>query len=389
MDDLRTAESALGTAAAGFDASVCTGREAIDLVEVLGRQRRLIDGMIAKAAKRVEDTAAYTYDGHRNTGELCEKLIGVASGEAKRAIATAAKLESLPAVDAAMRAGRLSSRQADLIASVAADDPSVERSLLKVAAKGMVALRDECISVRAKREDQAERSKRQHAARSFAMWPTPDGMVEGHFKVTPEVGGAIKAVIEDGTRKRFREARSDGVREDQSAYAADAFADAVTGDPATAKAGGYTTHIVIDFEALQRGHALQGEACEIPGVGPVNAAWVREMLGASFVTAIVKKGKDITTVAHLGRHIPAELRTALIVSGRECSIQGCSDRGYLELDHCNIDHAKGGPTAWWNLAWECSIHHDRKTQGWILGPPDPVTGKRRLDPPGTQAGRAA
>jgi hypothetical protein len=29
----------------------------------------------------------------------------------------------------------------------------------------------------------------------------------------------------------------------------------------------------------------------------------------------------------------------------------------------------------------CSIHHTRKTQGWILGPPDPKTGKRRLDPP--------
>jgi Domain of unknown function (DUF222) len=389
MDDLRTAESALETAAADFDASVCTGREAIDLVEVLGRQRRLIDGMIAKAAKRVEDTAAYTYDGHRNTGELCEKLVGVASGEAKRAIETATKLESLPLTDAEVRAGRVSSRQADLIASTAADDPLVERSLLKAAAKGMVALRDECISVRARREDQAERSKRQHAARSFSMWPTLDGMVEGHFKVTPEVGGAIKAVIEDGTRKRFREARSDGVRESQDAYAADAFADVVTGDPATAKSGGYTTHIVIDFEALQRGNALEGETCEIPGVGPVNTHWVREMLGESFVTAIVKKAKDITTVAHLGRHIPAELRTALIVSGRECSIEGCSGREYLELDHCEVDYAKGGRTEWRNLAWECSIHHDRKTSGWILGPPDPVTGKRKLHPPGTDIGRAA
>jgi Domain of unknown function (DUF222) len=392
MDDLRTAESALGTAAAGFDASVCTGREAIDLVEVLGRQRRLIDGMIAQAAKRVEDTAAYTYDGHRNTGELCEKLVGVSSGEAKRAIETATKLEALPAVDAAMRAGRLSSRQADLIAATAADDPSVERSLLKVAAQGMVALRDECISVRARREDQAERSKRQHAERSFSMWSTVDGMVEGHFKVTPEVGGAIKAVIEDGTRRRFREARSNGAREGQDAYAADAFADAITGDPATAKSGGTTTHVVIDFEALQRGHAVEGETCEIPGVGPVNTHWVREMLGESFVTAVVKKGKDITTVAHFGRHIPAELRTALIVSGRECSIEGCSDRGYLELDHCEIDFAKGGSTSWRNLAWECSIHHDRKTEGWILGPPDPVTGKRRLSPPGSsgnEAGRAA
>jgi Domain of unknown function (DUF222) len=389
MDDLRNARMLLESAAAGFDPASCSGTDAIAIVTEIGAIRRLSDGLLGKAAKRVEDTAAHTYGSDRSASELCERLVGVASGEAKRAIETASRLESLPVTDAAVRAGRVSSRQADLIASTAADDPSVERSLLNAAAKGMVALRDKCISVLAEREDQAERSKRQHQARTFRMWPTLDGMVEGHFKVTPEVGGAIKAVIEDGTRTRFREARSDGAREGQDAYAADAFADAVTGDPATAKSGGSTTHIVIDFEALQRGHALEGETCEIPGVGPVDTGWVREMLGESFVTAIVKKGKDITTVAHLGRHIPAELRTALIVSGRECSIEGCSGREYLELDHCEVDFAKGGLTEWRNLAWVCSIHHDRKSSGWILGPPDPVTGKRRLEPPGTSAGRAA
>jgi hypothetical protein len=117
-------------------------------------------------------------------------------------------------------------------------------------------------------------------------------------------------------------------------------------------------------------------------VGPVNAQWVREILGESFVTAIIKHGKDISTVAHLGRHIPAELRTAMIVSGRECSIEGCAGREYLELDHCEVDHAKGGPTARWNLVWLCSVHHKRKTKGWHIGPPDPATGKRALDPPG-------
>jgi hypothetical protein len=111
---------------------------------------------------------------------------------------------------------------------------------------------------------------------------------------------------------------------------------------------------VIDHEALLRGHAVKGESCEIPGVGPVSVDWVREVLGDAFVTAIVKTGKDITTVAHFGRHIPAELRTAMIVSGRECSIEGCSGREYLELDHCEVDHAKDGPAAWWNLAWLCS-----------------------------------
>jgi hypothetical protein len=206
-------------------------------------------------------------------------------------------------------------------------------------------------------------------------------MVEGHFKVTPEVGGAMKARIDDLTRKRFRAARSSGVRESQDAYAADALAEALTGDPANAKRVRYTTHVVVDHEALVRGHTLEGETCEIPGVGPVNVEWVRELLGSAFLTAVVKKGKDITTVAHFGRYIPAELRTAMVVSGRECSVAGCHGREYLELDHCEIDYADNGPTARWNLAWLCSIHHKRKTGGWILGPPDPSTGKRRLDPP--------
>ncbi len=233
------------------------------------------------------------------------------------------------------------------------------------------------------REDQAKRAARLHSQRSFRMWPTADGMVEGHFKVTPEVGGAIKAAIDHGTRRKFRDARRAKIQESQDAYAADAFADAVTGDPAQRKGGGYTTHVVIDHEALVRGNALEGERCEIPGVGPVSVDWVRSLLGDAFVTAIVKKGTDISTVAHFGRHVPAELRTAMIVSGRECSIEGCSGREYLELDHCEVNHAAGGPMAWWNATWLCSIHHTRKSSGWILGPPDPVTGKRRLEPPGS------
>ena len=91
---------------------------------------------------------------------------------------------------------------------------------------------------------------------------------------------------------------------------------------------------------------LAGETMRDPGVGPVNVEWVRNLLGSAFVTfylnptAIVKKGKDITAVAHFGRHIPAELRTAMVVSGRECSITGCSGREYLELDHCEVDYAE-------------------------------------------------
>ena len=388
-----------------FDARRLSGQEAVDLLTELGVWRRLIDGAIAKTAKRVDDTAAHTYGSDRSAAELCSRLVGVGSGEAKRAIEVAAKLESLPATDAAVRSGKLSGRQADLIASAAAEDPSIERDLIKVASKGMKPLRDACVAARAG-EDQVQRSKRQRALQFIRSWTNLDGMLEGHFAVPPEAGGPIKALLDEGTRRRFREARRSGVRESQDIYAADVFIEALVGNPtavadvtaddaapepkpASKPRPSYTVHVGIDHEVLKRGSALPGETCEIAGTGPVNVEWVRSLLGTAFVTAIVKRGKDITTVAHLGRHIPAELRTAMIVSGRECSIEGCTGREYLELDHCEVDYAKGGPTARWNLAWLCSIHHTRKTQGWILGPPDPETGKRRLDPPRNETGRAA
>ena len=103
------------------------------------------------------------------------------------------------------------------------------------------------------------------------------------------------------------------------------------------------------------------------------------------MTAIIKKGKDITTVAHLGRHIPAEVRTALIVGGRECCVEGCNNRGYLEIDH-REEFAQGGPTSYQNLGFVCWGDHDKKSKGWILGEPDPITGKRPLRPPPDRGG---
>lgn len=382
LQTLRSARSTLESAARGLDAGALSGAQAARLVEELGAIRRLTDGMLAKAAKRVAETNAHVRHGDRSAAEWCARVVGVGTGEAKRAIESAAKLEALPATDAAVREGRLSAPQAELIASAAAEWPEAEQELLEAAAGGLAPLRQACLEVRAAAEDPDTRSRRQHAARSLKMWSSPDGMVEGHFTLAPEVGGGVKAAIEECTRKVFRAKRKDGARESHDAYAADALAELVLGSSGQGTRVGYTSHVVIDHEVLVRGNARPGERCEIPGVGPVNAQWVRSVLGEAFVTAIIRKGKDITTVAHMGRHIPAELRTAMIVSGRECSIAGCPGREYLELDHCEVDHAKGGPTAKWNLAWLCAVHHRRKTQGWLLGPPDPCTGKRTLTEPG-------
>jgi hypothetical protein len=302
----------------------------------------------------------------------------VPTHEVRAAIDTSERIEQLPAVDAAVRQGRLSSRQVEMIATAATANPEAADELLDASEHGLTALKDACIMARARVEDSATRAQRLHAQRRFRTWTDSDGMVAGHFRLTPEVGGQVKAAIDAEVQRTFRARRKGQAREPLEAYAADALARFLLGTSAgTVDAA---VHVVIDHGALMRGGVVADEVCEIPGVGPVDVRWVRDLLGSAFLTAVIKRGKDILTVANIGRHIPAEIRTALVVSGRECDIEDCHTRGYLERDH-TIDYAKGGPTAFSNLGWLCYVHHQRKTQGWILGPADPVTGKRRLRPP--------
>ena len=75
----------------------------------------------------------------------------------------------------------------------------------------------------------------------------------------------------------------------------------------------------------------------------------------------------IHTVAHFGRHIPAELRTALELGpppgfdGVECVEEGCGRRYGLEWDHVD-PVANGGPTSYDNLKARCWPHHRAKTE---------------------------
>jgi len=402
FDTITSIRTALESMARDFEPRTLTAEQAVRAVTELGAIRRLVDGLIGKTALRVEETTAYQRNGRsdRDAAQLVGRAVGADSSEARRVISTAKKLGDLPEIDAAVRAGRLSARQAELVADAASANPAAESDLLAAAGQGMVPLRAACVTARAHAEDETARAARQHAGRRCRTWTASDGMLEGHFKVTPEIGGQIKARLDAGTQRIFRARRTTGPHEPHGAYAADVLAELLlAGTPAPdnpapngsadvcgpAKAAPSKTvtnvHVMIDHDALVRGNARAGERCEIPGVGPVNVAWVREMLGEAFVTAIIKKGRDITTVAHFGRHIPAHLRTAMIVAGRECCIEGCDARGYLEIDHSEVDYAKGGPAAWWNNDYDCTPHHRLKTQGWILGPRNPTTGKRTLTPP--------
>jgi hypothetical protein len=128
--------------------------------------------------------------------------------------------------------------------------------------------------------------------------------------------------------------------------------------------------VIADYYALVRGHTLVGETCEVPGLGPVPVAMVREWMTDCILNVVVRKGVDVATVAHAGRSIPAALRTAVWARDRECSVPGCHNTAQLEYDH---DHpwALSRMTSLGNLHLLCKFHHRQKTyEGYrFVGPP--------------------
>jgi Domain of unknown function (DUF222) len=267
--------------------------------------QRVVDGLLGKAAKRVADTSV------DNGCAAVGRMLGVGTGEVRSAVETARKLEELPATDAAVRAGRLSSRDTKLIADAATLNPAAEEQLLGTVKQGLVPLQDACVAARAAVEDPKKRRERQHRDRAFRSWTDRDGMWAGRFRYSPEVGAQLKAVIEKQTQRIFRDHKAGTDHESNDAYAADAVAGFILAHAdetptATRRATNVTVHVVVGHETRRGGELVPGEVCEIPGVGPVDVNWVREQLGSAFLTAVITKGKDILTVAHVGRHVPAE-----------------------------------------------------------------------------------
>ncbi len=256
----------------------------------------------------------------------------------------------------------MSAVEAQLISGAAKRNPDAETQLLATASRGLSHLRDACVAARAAVEDPDARAKRQHRKREFRAWIDRDGMWVGRFGFAPEIGAQLKAVIDARTRQIFREHKAGADHEPLEAYAADAVAGFILAPPGE---GGVSVeavvNILVDHGTIVRGGTGDGEVCEIPGVGPVDVGWVKQLLGSAFLTVVIKKGKDILTVARLGRHVPADVMTALLVDGRECEVEGCDCRGYLERDHTE-DHAKGGLTSYENLGWLCYRHHRLKSR---------------------------
>ena len=235
---------------------------------------------------------------------------------------------------------------------------------------GLSKVRDEARKKRANAIPAEDLHIRQRAARSVRHWRDDLGMIAGTFRLTPEVGVPFVNRLErEAQRLRRVPKQRGGTVERFEASAADAFAAMIRGSDSRAapKRRDVDVVIVCDLNAFRRGHAHDNERCHIVDGGPIPVRIAREMSKDAFLKAVIHDGVNIHTVKHLGRHIPAELRTALELGplpdldGVVCSEEGCDRRYGLEWDH-DEPFSGGGHTSYENLEPKCGPHHWDKTE---------------------------
>jgi hypothetical protein len=355
--------------AAGLDASALSGDRAKQLVSLGAELERLAVGIRTLAAGRVATTGAWADEGEfRDAGAWMASVAGTTVGRARATIETAERLSALPDTASALLAGSLSEQQVDVIAAAATANPEAESMLLRTAqTDGVKGLKTEAARVEAAAStDQDERYRRAITRRYLRHRRLSD--VEGMIEVRGPIDrtARVMAALEPIERAVFEDARTAELKELPEAYAFDALVR--LGDDAArvtelsdGRRAPATVVVRVDKSAFDRGETVEGEVCEIPGVGPIPVSVARALSVDAFLKALITDGTDVYAVSHRGRDIPARVRTALYELQPECVIAGCHVDRHLQIDH-NDPYRRGGPTELANLNRICPHHHDLKTR---------------------------
>jgi hypothetical protein len=351
LSGLVAAARALRVALAGFEPQLCAGEDCAAVVEELAATQKACAAALALAAARASECGAHRQQGFADAAAWLARASGTSTGQAKAELDTARALRALPDTRAAVAAGELSLAQASEVARTEAECPGSEAELLAVAKGGSLkTLKETGKKRRLGAADPEDLHVRQHQARFVRHWRTDLAMVGFAGELPPEVGLPFVNRLDAETDRLRRHARREGDREAREAHAADALMKLVAGG-GQGKARCVDLVIVCDLRAFRRGHAHPGEPCHLVGGGPVPVSLIRQLADDAFLKAVVHDGTRIDTVVHYGRHIKAELRTALELGpvpdfdGVSCTEVGCDRRYHLEWDHVD-PRANHGPTSY-------------------------------------------
>jgi hypothetical protein len=335
-EKLETAAAMLDEAMAELDPAACNGRQALRTMRVFTRIKNAASAGEGRMARRFDETRVWARDGHRSGAHAVASATGTSVGQATGTLQTAERLEHLGRTAETFAKGRLSPAQAAEIAHAASEVPEAEDELLlKVRDERFAPFKDRCRRIAASAHDPLERAKRINANRSCRTWTDAEGAWNLSARGTTADGGRIMAAIGAEADTVFKAARARGDRDSLDAYRFDALRNLVTRDAGTATSSGPKAHVHVnvDAEALLALKGMPGATCEVPGLGAIPVEDARAMLGDALLTVIIKKGVDVTTVAHHGRTIPTAIRRAVEARDPECVVEGCTVRDQLDVHH--------------------------------------------------------
>ncbi|MGA3217463.1 MAG: HNH endonuclease signature motif containing protein [Acidimicrobiales bacterium] len=352
---------------AGFDPSLYSGTDCALLAEALSRTEKACSGARTRAAARAVACGAHKERGFADGADWLAKKTGTSRAEARTDLETAGSLGNMPATADALSRGEVSWKEAAEVARGEAASPGSEEELVELAkTSGLGAVKDEVRKRTLEAQRAEELATRQHRARYFRHWRDELGMVRFSGALPPTVGIDIANRVEAEAGRLRRAAGPEGREVSFEAHTADALVKMLQGQGKGPSARADLV-VVVDLAAYRRGHAHAGETCHIVGGGPVTVGFARDTADDAFIKALTHDGVRIETVAHFGRHIPAELRTALELGeppgfdGVSCTEPGCNRRYGLEWDHVD-PVAHHGPTSYDNLRPRCKLCHWQKTE---------------------------
>ena len=384
MSDLAAALAAVRAAVERLEPGALPIAACRALIEDLARTEKVCALARVRVAERIARSSSRRGSADGEVAAMLAQSSGGSSASARTELATVRALEQFPTARAAVEAGDLSLSQAREVVAAAKVAPDAEGALVDLARnRGLAGVRDEARRVRLGAVDVEELHREQHRRREAVTFTDEWGMVCLRAQLPPEVGVAVANRLERATDRCWRAARRAAgpgkLPEPRVAYAADALvamlggravdADGSDDTVRLAKPGRREADVVIvaDVRALARGGAEAGEPCHVGGGGPVPVSVVRGALEDAFVKLVTHDGVRIREVVHIGRKLPAVLRTALELGepprfdGVACAEDGCGRRLGLEWDH--IDPvANGGATSLDNLEPRCRPCHRAKTE---------------------------
>ncbi len=357
MDDVaRCAVELLGSGVEALAAEQVENADGFLLAEQVAELRRLADRLeaeVLRRVRRIDDEAVAPSIGYPSTSALLRHRCRLRTGRARRMVADARRLASMPLTDKLYTAGDLSTDQVRILIQAAETEPEAfdrwEPTLADTA--HTVELCDDLAAVVALWRQQVHplptADERQlFERRAAVMWQNLDGMTELWARFTPEVGARIRHLVDAATAPpRVGDGRSAGQRR------ADALADLLLGD------GGGRTELVVhtDLDTLT-GSAYTMADPESGGVFGRRA--FDQACCDPVVTRVVfgPEGQPVD-VGRTRRVVPGHLRKAVVARDRRCAFPGCA----RPPKWCDVHHvvpwSRGGETNVDGLVLLCRFHH--------------------------------